>query len=85
MNGQFTVTLTAADFRPDPADGINTFQDAVDAMLSGNTYFNIHTVRFPMGEIRGQLLVPEPAGLTLLALGFGGVFAFARLGRRRAA
>src|SRR5262249_3987625 len=54
-SGQFTTTLTAADFRPDPADGINTFQDAVNAMLSGNTYFNIHTTQYPGGEIRGQI------------------------------
>src|SRR5262249_61699231 len=27
-SGQFETTLTAANFRPDPADGINTFADA---------------------------------------------------------
>src|SRR5262249_10304175 len=33
--GQFTATLTAADFQPDPADGLNTFADAVSAILGG--------------------------------------------------
>jgi hypothetical protein len=44
-------------------------------MLDGMAYFNIHTSQFPGGEIRGFLLVPEPATLALvccglLALGF---------------
>lgn len=44
-------------------------------MLAGQSYLNIHTNLFPTGEIRGVLLVPEPATLALfsaalLALGF---------------
>jgi len=49
------VNLTAADLQPRPAEGINTFQDAVNAILAGNTYFNVHTVANPAGEIRGQI------------------------------
>ncbi|MGZ3472046.1 MAG: CHRD domain-containing protein, partial [Isosphaeraceae bacterium] len=50
------------------------------------TYFNIHTVAFPGGEIRGQsTVIPEPASLTLLTLGLGGILAIARFGRRLAA
>jgi uncharacterized protein (TIGR03118 family) len=62
-SGQFTTTLTEADFTPDPADGINTFQDAVNAVLGGSTYFNLHTDQNPDGEIRGQIgLISTPMG-----------------------
>ena len=32
----------------------------------GRAYYNIHTSTFPGGEIRGNLVVPEPATLSLL-------------------
>jgi len=32
-------------------------QDAIQAILNGNSYVNIHTQQFPAGEIRGQLAV----------------------------
>jgi hypothetical protein len=43
----------------------------IAAMNTGQTYANIHdSPNFPGGEIRGQLAaVPEPATLTLVALG----------------
>jgi hypothetical protein len=31
------------------------FPELVRALLSGNTYANVHTTRFPGGEIRGQI------------------------------
>lgn len=39
-------------------------------LLAGRTYFNIHTTFRTSGEIRGQILVPEPAtvGLALPAI-----------------
>lgn len=51
-----TKTLTSADFTPDAANGINTFADAVNAILLGNTYINVHTLANLGGEIRGQLM-----------------------------
>jgi hypothetical protein len=48
-------TLTAADLEPRPAQGIRSFEDAVDAILSGNAYVNVHSASNPGGEIRGQL------------------------------
>jgi len=51
-----TGTATAADFVPQPTRGINTFPDAVNAIMSGNAYVNVHTVNNPPGEIRGQLI-----------------------------
>lgn len=49
------------------------------AILSGDTYINIHTVLNGAGEIRGQILaVPEPASAVL-----AGVGTLMLLGRRR--
>ncbi len=46
----------------------------VGGLLSGRTYFNVHTSLFPGGEIRGQLAaVPEPATWAMMLLGFGAV------------
>jgi hypothetical protein len=34
----------------------------IENVLSGRAYIDIHTARYPEGEIRGQLLaIPEPA------------------------
>jgi hypothetical protein len=50
-----TRNLTSADFTPDAANGIITFADAVNAILNGSTYINVHTQANLGGEIRGQL------------------------------
>lgn len=42
----------------------------ITGLLNGQAYFNIHTMQFPNGEIRGQLqAVPEPATLLLMGTG----------------
>jgi hypothetical protein len=57
--GDFTMVFRLADsqavFVARPAIGINTIDDAIQAIVGGNAYVNIHTQQYPGGEIRGQL------------------------------
>ena len=48
-------TLKEADLVPQPEKGISTFKDAVNAILSGRAYVNVHTVALPAEAIRGQI------------------------------
>ena len=45
----------AAGFIARPEIGIITITDAIQAIVGGNAYVNIHTSQYPGGEIRGQL------------------------------
>jgi hypothetical protein len=53
----FTVGLPA--FVPRPEIGINTLEDAFQAITGGNAYVNVHSTGNPAGEIRGQLTLAE--------------------------
>jgi hypothetical protein len=50
-------------------------------VLSGLSYINIHSTVFQNGEIRGQIVVPEPSTLAGIALG---LIALSARGWRRA-
>jgi hypothetical protein len=52
-----TFRLGPSAFVARPEIGINTMQDALQAIVGGGAYVNIHTSAFPAGEIRGQLTV----------------------------
>jgi methylglyoxal synthase len=65
--GEISGTLTEAEFTPQPADGIETFSDAIDALLSGGAYVNVHTPANTSGEIRGQIGVAVQAELSSAA------------------
>ena len=60
--GDFTMTfrLGPSAFSAQPAQGIITFADALQSIVGGNAYVNIHTSQFPAGEIRGQLTLVPP-------------------------
>jgi hypothetical protein len=60
--GTVTGTITAADIvAPVPDQGIaaGDLTGAVRALRSGDTYTNVHTTRFPGGEIRGQIVAGD--------------------------
>jgi hypothetical protein len=54
--------------------------NAMRTQTGGIGYFNIHTVNFGPGEIRGNItLVPEPAAMLLLAIAVAPLIAVRRL------
>ena len=60
LDGPFSTPtagrLTFSNLQQRADIGILTFSDAVNAIMAGNTYVNVHTVANTSGEIRGQLL-----------------------------
>src|SRR2546421_1833963 len=57
QQGTVTGTVTAADVIGPTAQGIEAgaFAELVRAMRAGVTYTNVHSTKFPAGEIRGQI------------------------------
>lgn len=61
--GRVTGTLTAADVQTQTANGIvgatattpGEFAEVLALIRAGKTYVNVHTTKFPPGEIRSQL------------------------------
>lgn len=60
--GDLTVTfrLGQSAFRARPEIGIHTLEDALQTIVGGNSYVNVHTSQYPAGEIRGQLTRRNP-------------------------
>ena len=47
------------------------FTEAEEALLlAGNYYVNIHSAGFGGGELRGNVVIPEPASWSIIGLGF---------------
>lgn len=55
-NPQYHRILTEANFNSQQTAAAS-FQDAINKMLAGQGYINIHTVTNPAGEIRGNLVL----------------------------
>ena len=57
VEGTVTGTVTAADIIGPNGQGVEpgSFDEMVRAMRNGSGYANIHTTRWPGGEIRGQI------------------------------
>ena len=61
--GRVTGTLTAADVRDQPLNGIagapttvpGEFAEVIALIRAGRTYVNVHSTKFPPGEIRSQI------------------------------
>ncbi len=65
-SGEITGTTTAQDIlkldAPGPNDAgvkLHEFNALIAAIREGDAYANMHTARFPAGEIRGQLHAPR--------------------------
>ncbi len=55
--GTLSGTLRDNDLVTQPIAGIHILADAIDALISGNAYFNVRTEANPDGEVRGQIEV----------------------------
>ena len=69
----------------DAPEGNNTTLTAqLDNILNNRAYINFHTVQFPGGEIRGNILVvPEPSSYAMLLTGGLVLVGFAARRKRR--
>jgi hypothetical protein len=59
QQGTVTRTVSAADLLPVPAQNVpaGSLESVVRILRSGDAYANVHTTKFPAGEIRGQVSV----------------------------
>ncbi|MEP6782134.1 MAG: CHRD domain-containing protein [Acidobacteriota bacterium] len=49
-------TASATDLTARSAQGINSWEDFLQALVLGNVYMNVHSTNNPGGEIRGQVV-----------------------------
>jgi hypothetical protein len=69
----FTGGLVGGTFSgkwdPGEGNGTATLSNQLANIFAGRAYINFHTAQFTGGEIRGQILAPEPSMLGVAALG----------------
>ena len=51
-----TGTASATDLTQRAAQGINSWEDFLQALVLGNIYINVHSTANPGGELRGQVV-----------------------------
>lgn len=58
ISNDYTVSGTAgpSSLRPQPTQGIRSWEDFIQSLVGGQTYLNVHSQVNPSGEIRGQVL-----------------------------
>ena len=57
--GSFTGVLASGTITAGQIVGGETFATLAAKIRAGNAYINVHTIAFPDGELRGQLLVDD--------------------------
>jgi hypothetical protein len=64
MSGTINGTITAANVTGPASQGIDpgNLNDALEQVRNGNAYANMHTTKFPGGEIRGQVVRGKRGG-----------------------
>jgi len=55
IEGEFNGTLADGVIRPENLKNDITFEELVESLRNGNAYVNVHTEKFVMGAIRGQV------------------------------
>ena len=58
ISNDFAISGTASstDLTPRAPNGINSWEDFIQALMLGNVYMNVHSTANPGGEIRGQVV-----------------------------
>jgi len=59
QEGQFSGVLAEGVIRPADLEGEVTFEEVADSLRNGNAYVNVHTEKYVMGEISGQIHAEE--------------------------
>ena len=70
------VPAATAGTIPEQSFAISAAQ--VVQLKGGLYYFNVHTSAYPGGEIRGQIVIPEPSAFVVVACGLASVAGFVR-------
>jgi CHRD domain len=79
------ATYSAGFFNANGGTAASARTAFLNGLIGGRAYYNVHSARYPGGEIRGQLAaVPETATWGMMIAGFGIVGGAMRVRRRMA-